>query len=113
MRTVYSALLYAVAGLDTEVILSPPSEFLTVLRCFDVYWGGGPSGAPSSRLIGSAGQTIVEFHMPAGSPPAEALDSHVWSWRGRHVIPAGETYAVSVAGPPADVTLSGYHLRAS
>lgn len=112
MRQVYSALLYATAGLDHSVTLSAPVGYVTVLRCFDAYWGGGTSGGPSVRLIGNAGQTIVEFHVPPGLTPPDSLDSRSWEWRGRHVIPGGETYTVEVAGPNADVTLSGYHLLA-
>jgi hypothetical protein len=113
VRPVYSALLYSAQGLDYPVTISAPLDYLVVLRSFDAYWGGGGSGGPSIRLVGNTGQTIVEFHVPSGTPTPELFDSRSWSWRGRQVIPAGETYGVEVAGNPCDVTLSGYHLLAS
>ena len=109
MRAVYSELLYATAGLTGEITIAPADGFLRVLRCLDVYWGGGTSGSPSVHMRGSAGQTIVEFHADEQNP-TQAIDSHHWQWTGRQVIPAGETFGFTVDGPPADVSRSGYRL---
>lgn len=108
-RQVYSSLFVAIVGLDTTYEVAPDFENLRVLRCFDAYWGGGTSGSPSVHLIGSAGQTITEFHATDHDPTA-AVDSHSWQWQGRQVIPVGGVILVTVSGPPADVTLSGYTL---
>lgn len=111
MRAVYSSVFAAIAGLDTTYEVAPDFDNLRVLRCFDAYWGGGLSASPSIRLIGHAGQTIYEGHVLPTSVAA-ALDSAIFQWRGRQVIPAGGVVLITVDGPPADVTLSGYTLRA-
>lgn len=109
MRQVYSTLFAAIQGLDTSYEVPPDFENIRVLRDLDAYWGGGPSGSASVRLIGTAGQTIVEFHATEETPGG-AIDSHSWQWRGRQVVPVGGVIFLTVAGPPADVTLSGYTL---
>jgi len=110
MSRVYSVPLIVVQGLVGTVEQIVPADVQCVLRCFDVYWGGGTSGSPSVRLIGASGQTIIEMHGADLLGTSDPLDSWSRQWAGRQVLHPGQSFAVSVAGDPADVTLSGYHL---
>lgn len=114
---VYSARFAAVQGLDGDFVMEFPPGHVAVFHCFDVYWGGGLSSTdppPSVRLMGSAGQTIVEFHVTLDrSNPLSEEDSHSWQWQGRQVINEGESATIRVSGRACDVTLSGYWLTTS
>lgn len=109
MPRVYSSLLAVVQGLASPVEFSAPVDRVVVIRDVDVYWGGGLSAGVSFRLMGSAGQTIWEVHVNPSTPP---YDSQTWQWRGRQVIPPGDTWAISGAGGAFDAAVSGYLLTA-
>lgn len=106
---IYSVLLLAEVGLSGTQEIAPDEVNTRVLRCIDVYWGGGTTGGPSVHVLGSAGQTIFECHVTT-EVPGDAIDSHHWQWTGRQVIPPGGPIAVTGSGPPVDVTISGYSL---
>lgn len=88
-----------------------PPGFVAVLRDVDVYWGGGLA-FPSVHVIGSASQTIAEFHPTADANAGlgAQADSHTWRWRGRQVVEPGDSFGVNVTGDPCDVSVSGYLL---
>lgn len=106
---VYSTQLCALVGVSGNIPFTADAGYVTVLRCFDAYWGGGLPILSSVRLIGSSGQTIYEAH-PLSTEGTGAADSHHWQWTGRQIIFAGETWAVEAAGGAADITVSGYLL---
>lgn len=109
MRAVWSECFAALQGLDTYHEVAPDFDRIRVLRCIDAYWGGGVESSPSIHVIGHAGQTIVEFHVPAVDPIG-AAGSRGWQWQGRQVIPIAGIIGVECSGPPADITISGYAL---
>jgi len=80
-----------------------PSGFVWVVRCIDVFFGGGVVGG-TWDVTGDAGQTFAW-----GS--VTALLASLQSWRGRQVLEAGVTLGFT-SGPGLDVTISGYQLSA-
>jgi hypothetical protein len=106
---VYSTQLCALQGVTENIPFTADAGFITVLRCFDAYWGGGLPILSSVRLIGSSGQTIFEAH-PLSDGTTTPIDSHHWQWKGRQIIFGGETWAVEAAGGAADISVSGYLL---
>lgn len=104
-RAVYSRRLLAVEGLDGDLEYSVPLGFVTVVR--DVIVSAGEGTAGDFRLIGDAGQTFVYWITPGGSG---YLDTKIYHWTGRQVLPAGGSCVARVTGGPMDVTVSGYEL---
>ena len=105
---VYSTCFLALQGLDGSYEVAPDFANIRVLRCLDVYWGGGLSGAPTVFMSGHAGQIIAHFP-PSLSSGSDPVDAASWQWQGRQVVPVGGVIFLVSTGP-VDVSLSGYTL---
>ena len=106
MATVYSTLLLVAQNAAADITYLNDSPNTVVLRDLDGYMGA-TVGISTVYLRGTDGQVIAAFF----STPAEAAS---FSWRGRQVIPPGESFSVTfvpAAGATYDVAVSGYSLQ--
>lgn len=94
----------AAQAAGVHLLYTVPSGKIAVVRDIDLVTGLAVAGT-AAIFAGSSGATFFT------SSGAVAL---VWSeWRGRQVLPAGETLKVVViGGQQYDVTVSGYLLTA-
>ena len=98
----YTRPLAVVLGLNGAYPITTMEGYMTVIRCVDVYWGGGVLPV-DFYLKGSAGQTI--WHQ------AFAVGGGTWAqWRGRQAIGALEAWELHT-NDPMDVTVTGYELE--
>ena len=74
-----------------------------MLRDIDVYYGGGFSSGGAFYLIGSAGQTIMQWQLDSPHGASQHLET-------RQVIYGGESFEAR-SDSPVDVTVSGYLLH--
>lgn len=99
---VYSIRMYAAHGLNgSSPPFGPPSGTIWIVRDLDATYSG--LLVASIRLLGSLGETVWLNAFAGGDQPQYA------SFRGRQVIPEGETFSISTSGA-CDVRISGYEL---
>jgi hypothetical protein len=79
----------------------PPGQ-TWVIRDIDVFAGSEPLGSVG-QVLGAEGQCFMFWN-------TDPLTQTLVSWRGRHVLSAGESFSVSISTGNADLTISGYEL---
>lgn len=103
MAAVYSTNLFSGHDVTSWTSSPVPAGDVVIVRDIDVWFGGGVIGGPWS-VFGIVGQTFAWGHF-------DGLLAALQSWRGRQVIPPGQTFGFT-ALPGLDVTISGYVLTA-
>lgn len=100
---VYSTRFLSVHGVGPVAEYTVPSGFVAILRDLDAFKTGTDESAVADMVNASAGVAIWLGHFSGTAS---------WiSWRGRQVIPAGETVEVSATGTTdVSITVSGYLL---
>lgn len=114
MRAVYSY-RFIQGNIDPSgVTFLIPSGFTAVIRCIDVYWGGG-AASPSIFVMGTPLEVTFAFFTPpppSEASPSGAFASQSWQWRGRQVlVGVGEGIRAYTSGDTVDLTASGYLLE--
>lgn len=102
MRPVYSTQFLVAADVSGFIEYTVPDGFTGVLRDVDVFMRPNAAGG-AVTILGNAGNVIAYF--TAGIDTAV-----IGAWRGRQVIPEGQTITANVLTGLADYALSGYLL---
>lgn len=104
MADVYSVNFIAAAGMSTSASYTVPDGYVAVVTTIDWFFGS-EIDPPYAEALGEAGQCFSY----AGTDP---LTPALVSWRGRHVLTAGESFSVECLVGNVDVTACGYLLTA-
>lgn len=103
MAGVYSTSFIAEHALSGSVVYTVPDGFVAIVRDIDVYVNGDLIATTYYAVDADTDGTFAWFVSPNEADPG------LYSWRGRQVFLAGESFAF-ISGNVCDVRISGYLL---